>query len=57
MKYSHKYHYLFPLNIFVGYIKRKIKGIRSFLHFLSFSIGLSDLMKQVDKEMEKDSID
>lgn len=57
MKYTHKYHYLFPLNILVGYIKRKIKGIKCFLHFLSFSIGIADLMKRVDKEMEKDSID
>lgn len=57
MKYTYKYHWAFPLNIFVGYIRRKIKDIRSFLHFLSFAIGISDLMKEVDKEMEKDSID
>jgi hypothetical protein len=37
----------------VGKIASKVKDIKKFLHFMSFAVGLSDLMKQVDKELNQ----
>ncbi len=55
--YVHKYHAFFPLNIYVGIIKRKWKNIKDLLHFWSFVLGIDALMKAVDEEIKKDSID
>lgn len=54
--YTHKYHVFYPLNIYVGFIKKKCQGIRKLLHFLSFAVGFQDLMKEVDEEIKRKSI-
>jgi hypothetical protein len=53
--YVHKYHAFYPLNIYVGYFRKKIKSIKSLLHFWSFAVGFQSLMKKVDKEIQGES--
>jgi hypothetical protein len=57
MKTSYRYHVLFPLNILVGYLRTKLQNIRGLLHFWSVVLGVDSLLKEVDKEIEKESID
>jgi hypothetical protein len=51
MKYSHKYHVLFPLNI----LMERRKRIKSLIHFWLYALGIIDLMKRVDDKIERES--
>lgn len=52
--YTHKYSRLYPLSIIVG---KRIKTIKVWLHFIAFVLGISELLKKVDEEIRKSSID
>ena len=56
--YHHKYHPLFPLNNYVWNIvktwknlKNRREHIKKMLHFWSYALGFSDLMKAVNKKI------
>lgn len=63
--YIHKYHVIYPLNIYVGclrnkinsIIRNKINSIKEILHFWSFVTGFHSLLEKFDEENKKDSID
>lgn len=50
MKYIHKYHPLFPLNILVGSIRNGFKHIREFIHLFLYSIGWLEVWERVKNE-------
>lgn len=52
--YTHKYSRFHPLNIIVG---ERIKTIKVWIHFIAFVLGISELLKKVDEEIRKSSID
>jgi hypothetical protein len=54
MKTIHKYHVCYPLNIYMGKCKEWKSNLKRFIHFLSFALGISEILKQVDKDIQEE---
>lgn len=48
-RYHHRYHPLYPLNIYVGVIKKYLKSVRKAMHFFSYAMGIDLILKEVKK--------